>query len=145
MYAPDRHNNLFLYTAFFIQITLVAFFALRKWIFATAMQVGWIIYALAIPAFIISIVLIKAGKPWYIWLGGFLYTGWAIYGYIVDMASPVTWRSPIYWPVFIPYVLFYLSSMMFYWWPIGRIRRPLWFVYAALFILSTLLNISSHF
>jgi hypothetical protein len=27
-------------------------------------------------------------------------------------------------PVLIPYVLLYLSSQMFYWWPLGTIRAP---------------------
>ena len=144
MSGLDRFDNLFVVTAFFIQIVLLIFFALRKWMFETAMQVGWIVYALAVPALIISVLLLMNGKSWYFWLGGFLYTAWAILGYIVDVARPVAWRSPAYWPVFIPYVLLYLSTMMFYWFPIGNIYRPLWFVYAVLFVISTILNISSH-
>jgi hypothetical protein len=77
--------------------------------------------------------------------GRVLYAAWAIFGYVVDIARPAGWRSPILWPVFIPYVLLYfLSSLMFYWWPLGNIQRPLWFVYAVLFGISTILNISSH-
>jgi len=144
MSGLDRFDNLFVVTAFFIQIVLLIFFALRKWMFETAMQVGWIVYALAVPALIISVLLLMNGKSWYFWLGGFLYTAWAILGYIVDVARPVAWRSPVYWPVFIPYVLLYLSTMMFYWFPVGNVYRPLWFVYAVLFVISTILNISSH-
>jgi hypothetical protein len=144
MSGLDRFDNLFVITAFFIQIVLLIFFALRKWMFDTAMQVGWIVYALAVPALIISVLLLMNGKSWYFWLGGFLYTAWAILGYIVDVARPVAWRSPVYWPVFIPYVLLYLSSMMFYWFPVGNVYRPLWFVYAVLFVISTILNITSH-
>ena len=144
MSGLDRFDNLFVVTAFFIQIVLLIFFALRKWMFDTAMQLGWIVYALAVPALIISVLLLMNGKSWYFWLGGFLYTAWAILGYIVDVARPVAWRSPVYWPVFIPYVLLYLSTMMFYWFPVGNVYRPLWFVYAVLFVISTILNISSH-
>lgn len=140
----DRFDGMFVFTAFFIQIVLLIFFALRKWMFDTAMQVGWIVYALAIPAFIISVLLLMNGKRWYFWLGGFLYTAWAILGYIVDVARPVAWRSPVYRPVFIPYVLLYLSTMMFYWFPLGNLSKPLWFVYAVLFVISTILNITSH-
>lgn len=140
----DRFDNLFVFSAFFIQIVLLIFFALRKWMFDTAMQVGWIVYALAVPALIISVLLLMNGKSWFLWLGGFLYTTWAILGYIVDVARPVAWRSPVYWPVFIPYVLLYLSTMMFYWFPLGSLSRPLWFVYAVLFVISTILNITSH-
>lgn len=140
----DRFDNLFVFSAFFIQIVLLIFFALRKWMFDTAMQVGWIVYALAVPALIISVLLLMNGKSWFLWLGGFLYTTWAILGYIVDVARPVAWRSPVYWPVFIPYVMLYLSTMMFYWFPLGSLSRPLWFVYAVLFVISTILNITSH-
>jgi hypothetical protein len=144
MSGLDRFDNLFVITAFFIQIVLLIFFALRKWMIDTAMQVGWIVYALAVPALIISVLLLMNGKSWYFWLGGFLYTAWAILGYIVDVARPVAWRSPVYWPVFIPYVLLYLSSMMFYWFPVGNVYRPLWFVYAVLLVISTILNSTSH-
>ncbi|MFA9492061.1 MAG: hypothetical protein ACERK1_12625 [Anaerolineales bacterium] len=144
MSGLDRFDNLFVVTAFFIQIVLLIFFALRKWMFETAMQVGWIVYALAVPALIISVLLLMNGKSWYFWLGGFLYTAWAILGYIVDVARPVAWRSPVYWPAFIPYVLLYLSTMMFYWFPLGNLSKPLWFVYAVLFVISTILNITSH-
>jgi hypothetical protein len=34
--------------------------------------------------------------------------------------------------------------VMFYWWPVAILSRPLWTVYAALFVASTLLNIFSH-
>lgn len=144
MSGLDRYDRLFVFTSFFIQIVLLVFFALRKCKFDTAMHFGWIVYALAAPAVIVSLVLLVGGKPWYLWLAGFLYAAWAILGYVVDIARPVAWRSPILWPVFIPYVLLYLSSLMFYWWPLGNIQRPLWFIYTVLFVISTILNISSH-
>ena len=43
-----------------------------------------------------------------------------------------------------PYVTLYLSTVMFYWWPLGLIDRRLWFAFLALFIISTILNITSH-
>jgi len=144
MSGTDRYDRLYVFTAFFVQIVLLVFFALRKWAFDTAMQIGWVVYALAVPAVIVSLVLLIGRKPWHLWLAGFLYAAWAIVGYTVDRARPVEWRSPILWPVFIPYVLLYLSSLMTYWWPLGKTRRPLWFIYAALFVASTILNVTSH-
>jgi hypothetical protein len=144
MTGLDRYERLFVLTAFFIQLVLLVFFALRKWRFDTAMRFGWVVYALAVPAVIASLVLWTGGKPWDLWLAGFLYAAWAILGYVVDIARPVEWRSPILWPVFIPYVLLYVSSSMLYWWPLGNIQRPLWFLYGALFVMSTILNIASH-
>lgn len=144
MAEMDRFDRLFVVTSFFIQIVLLIYFAIRKWDFDTALFYGWIVYALALPAVIVSLVLLIKGKPWAFWLAGFLYTGWSILGYIVDIAQPVNWRAPIYWPVFIPYVLLYFLSLMFYWWPLGTIRRSLWYLYAVMFLASTILNISSH-
>jgi len=144
MSGLDRYDRLFAFVAFFIQIVLLVFFALRKWKFDTAMQFGWIVFALAVPAVIVSLVLLIGGKRWHFWLAGFLYAAWAILGYVVDIARPVAWRSPILWPVLVPYVLLYLSSLMFYWWPLANIQRPLWFIYGVLFAISSVLNISSH-
>ncbi len=144
MSTPRSTENLFLYMAFGLQVVLIAYFALRMWSFESAMKVGWIVYGLAIPALIVSFILWRNGKPWSLWMGGLLLTAWAIFGYFVDIARPISWRSPVYLPVLIPYVLLYLSSMMFYWWPVGMISRPLWFVYAALFVISTFFNITSH-
>lgn len=144
MFPADRLDTLFVIFAFFVQVVLVVFFAARKWAFDTAMQFGWIVFALGIPAAILSVVLLIRGKPWYMWLAGFLFAAWAVFGYTVDMARPVEWRSPIMWPVFIPYVMLYLSGLVLYWWSVGFIGRQFWFAYAVLFVISTILNISSH-
>jgi hypothetical protein len=140
----DRYDRLYVYTAFFIQAVLLVYFAIRKWDFDLAMQWGWLVYALALPAVIVSLVLLVAGKPWYLWVAGFLYAIFAVFGYVVDIARPLSWRSPVYLPVLIPFVGLYLSSLMFYWWPLGSIRRPLWYLYAVLFVFSTTLNVTSH-
>ena len=140
----DSFNKLFVFTAFVIQVILVIYFVTRKVDFDAALRLGWVIYSLAIPAVIVSIVLIIVGKPWYLWFAGFAYGIWAILGYIVDIASPIPWRSPIYYPIFIPYVLLYTTGQMFYWWPLGRIKKAYWYGYLVLFATSTALNITSH-
>jgi hypothetical protein len=33
---------------------------------------------------------------------------------------------------------------MFYWFPLALVYKPLWYGYAILFVISTLLNITSH-
>ena len=93
---------------------------------------------------VISVVLLLGGKPWLFWLGGFLYLAWAIVGYTVDYVREIHWRTPILWPVAGPYLLLYLATIMFYWWPLGLLSRPLWYVYAVLFAISTTLNLTSH-
>jgi hypothetical protein len=140
----DRHTKIFIYTAFAIQVVLVLYFTVRKIDFNAALHLGWIVYSLAIPAIVVSIMLLAVGKPWYLWLAGFAYGIWAILGYVVDVVLPISWRSPIYYPVFIPYVLLYTTSQMFYWWPLGKIKKTYWYGYLVLFAISTFLNITSH-
>ena len=140
----DRFERLFVYTAFSIQLLLLLYFAFRKWRFDMALRVGWIVYALAIPALVVSILLLRGGMPWSLWLGGFLFSLWAAYGLYIDLLRALPWRHPIVWPVFIPYIFLYLGSLMFYWFPLGNLRRELWFMYAVLFLISSFFNITSH-
>ena len=108
------------------------------------MRYGWIVYALSVPAVVVSIFLLLGGKTWSLWLGGLLYLIWAIFGYTVEYAKEIQWRNPIRWSIYGPYVFLYLATVMFYWWPLGLISKPLWYVYAVLFIVSTILNVTSH-
>ena len=140
----DSLEFLFVVSAFLFQIVLIIHFALRKWHFDLAMRYGWIVYALSVPAATVSVLLLLGGKPWSLWLGGFIYLSWATLGYIVEYVKDIRWRSPIRWSIFAPYIFLYLATVMFYWWPLALISRPLWFMYAVLFVISTILNITSH-
>ena len=144
MSGLDPLASVFVIFAFLVQVALIIHFALRRWAFATALRYGPLIYSLCIPAAFVSIVLWVGGKPWYFWLAGFMYTAWALYGYTVEYILHISWRKPIRWSVFIPYVFLYLASIMLYWWPLATIDRPLWYVYAVLFVMSTVLNVTSH-
>ena len=68
----DHFDKLFVFWAFLLQIILIAHFAIRKPYFESyTMIYGWLIYGLAIPAAVISILLLINGKDWTIWIGGF--------------------------------------------------------------------------
>ena len=141
----DNLSKLYVVWAFLFQAALIVHFALRKWFFeGYIVKYGWLFYVLSIPAVVISVILLRGGKPWYLWIGGFLFLLWGILGYVAEYIANILWRNPIHWPMFWPYVTLYLATSMFYWWPLGRFSRSLWFVYAALFVLSTILNITSH-
>ena len=145
MFGLDKKDILFVLWAFFFQIALIFHFALRKKFFDSyTMKFGWIIYALCIPAVVISIILIKGEKSWSFWLGGFLFLIYAAYGYWIDYVKQIEWRNPLDYSILFPYIFLYLSTVMFYWWPLALISKPLWYVYAGLFIVSTILNITSH-
>lgn len=134
----------FVFWAFLFQIILIVHFALRKWRFDTAMRYGPLVYALSIPAAALSISLFASGKTWSLWLGGLIYLVWAIFGFSVEYIQKIEWRDPPRWAIFGPYIFLYLATVMFYWWPLAPISKPLWFVYAVLFVISTLLNATSH-
>jgi hypothetical protein len=84
MIGLDSLDVVFVVTAFAFQVVLTIHFALRRWRFATAMRYGPLVYALSVPAAAISIVLLMGGKTWSLWLGGFLYLVWALFGFAVE-------------------------------------------------------------
>jgi hypothetical protein len=141
----DKLDRLFVVWAFLLQVVLIIHFALRKpFMESYTEKFGWIVYALCIPAVIISIILLRGGKSWSFWLGGFLFLIYAVFGYWVDYGAQIPFRNPLRLSIALPYVFLYLASVMFYWWPLGRLSRRLWFAYALLFVIATILNITSH-
>lgn len=141
----DYLDRLFVVWAFFFQIVLIIHFAVRKTLFDSyTIKYGWIVYALCIPGAIISLMIMKGGKDWTFWLGGFLFVLYAGFGFWIDYVAKIQFRNPLQVTVLIPYILLYLATVMFYWWPLIRLSRPLWSVYAVLFVIATILNITSH-
>jgi hypothetical protein len=119
MIGLDSLDVVSVVTAFAFQVVLTIHFALRRWRFATAMRYGPLVYALSVPTTAISIVLLMGGKTWSLWLGGFLYLVWALFGFAVEYVRGIEWRSPIRWSILGPYVCLYLATVMFYWWPLA--------------------------
>jgi hypothetical protein len=144
VFGLDKHDSLYLVWSLIFHISLIALFAVRKVNLDLIHRYGWIFYLLGIPAAVISVIILRGGKPASFWLAGFLFLVWAVFGYIVEYRLGIQWRTPPNWPVLVPYVLLYLGTVMFYWWPVGQLVRPLWFLYAAFFALGTYLNITSH-
>ena len=145
MFGLESLEALFVVWAFLFQAILIVHFSLRKWVFDRYIQkFGWIVYALGVPAVIVSLILLAGSMTWSLWIGGFIYLVWAVYGYSIEYVRKIQWRNPIRWPIFGPYIFLYLITVMFYWWPLGLVSRPLWYVCAILFVISTTLNVTSH-
>lgn len=141
----DNYDKLFVIWAFTFQIILILHFALRKPFFETyTLKYGWLVYALCIPAVAISMILIRGGKSWHFWVGGFLFLVYAIFGYYIDYVARIQFRNPFQPLIAVPYVIFYLATVMFYWWPLWPISRLLWGAYTVLYVIAMVLNISSH-
>ncbi len=145
MFGLDKLDTLFVIWAFFLQIILIIHFALRKPFFESyTKKFSWIVYALCFPAAVISIILLLGGKTWSFWIGGFLFLIYSAYGYWIDFIKKIPWRNPLRKDIMFPYVTLYLGTVMFYWWPLALLYRPLWFVFGILFVIGTILNITSH-
>ncbi|MEE8357152.1 MAG: hypothetical protein V3R33_07565 [Anaerolineales bacterium] len=145
MFGLDNLDTLFVIWAFFLQTILIIHFAIRKPFFETyTKKFGWIVYALCIPAAVISLILLLGGKTLSFWIGGILFLIYSAYGYWIDFVKKIPWRNPLRKDIMFPYVTLYLSTIMFYWWPLGMLYRPLWYVFAVLFVIGTILNITSH-
>lgn len=140
----DNVSILFVCSAFFFHIILIVHFSLRKWRFKTAIRFGFVIYLLGILFALSSLLILLGGKEWYFWLAGFLYLIWAIFGYIVEYHLKIEWRNPILWKIFIPYILLYLATTMFYWFPLAQINKIYWYIAGIMFVINTYLNTTSH-
>lgn len=141
----DSLDKLYIIWAFLFQIILIVHFAIRTPLMESYTEkFGWIVYALCIPAAAISIIILRGGKNWFFWIGGFIFLVYAIYGFWVDYVAKIPFRNPLRLSVLIPYVFLYLSTVMFYWWPLARLSRGLWLIYTVLFVIATILNITSH-
>jgi hypothetical protein len=143
-YSLDALDTLFVVFAFLFQAVLIIHFAFRRWAFAAALRYGFLVYALAVPALAISVAQMAGGKPWYLWLGGCLFAVWGLFGYWVEYIRRIDWRPGGHRSVFALYITLYLATVMFYWWPLATLARPLWYAYGFQFLVSTILNISSH-
>lgn len=145
MLGLDRLDVLFIIWSFTLQIILVIHFAIRKPLRESyTLKYGWLVYALCLPSTAVSLILLLNGKTWSLWLGGFLFIPFAAYGYWIDYVKGINWRKPLRKDIMLPYVTLYLATVMFYWWPLALLYRPLWFVFGVLFLIGTVLNITSH-
>ena len=138
-------NPVFVIWAFTFQLLLIIHFTIRITNFEFAINYGWVIYLLSLVGLIVSIQQIKNMEGWVFWIGGFIFLTWAIFGFLVEYIFNISWRLPIIWPIFIPYISLYLATVVFYWWPLGKIKKTYWYVYSILFVISTYLNVASHF
>jgi len=145
MSGLDPLDTLFVFWAFFLQIVLIIHFAIRKPLYDSyTLKFGWLVYALCVPSAAVSLVILFGGKSWSFWLGGFLFIAFAAYGYWIDYVKRINWRKPLRKDIMFPYVTLYLGTIMFYWWPLGLLSRPLWIAFGILFLIGSVLNLTSH-
>ena len=101
-------------------------------------------YALGLPAAALSVWLLVAGADWTLWAAGFLCLAFSLFGFWVDYVAAIGFRSPFVAAVGVPYVLLYLATLMFYWWPLWDRSKALWGAYAVGYVVAMVLNLRSH-
>jgi hypothetical protein len=145
MFGLDGLFVLFVAWAFFYILVLIVHFALRKRFYQSyTLRFGWLVYALGLPALIISIVLLLGGKSWSFWVAGILCLIYSCFGFWIDYVKKINWRKPLIPRIMFPYVTLYLATLVFYWFPLGLLYKPFWYAYSILFFIAMLLNLRSH-
>jgi hypothetical protein len=127
-----------------LQAILIVYFALRRWRAPFAYRIGRAIYALGVPLAAYSVVMVFAGRPWYLWVGGLVYALWGLLGNKVDVGRPLQWYEPICPMPFNGYVVLYLVYQGFFLWSSITLWKPGWAIFAVLFLLATALNLVSR-
>ena len=124
---------------------LIAHFAVRARFFESyTLRYGWVVYALGVPAALLSAWLVVRGEHWTLWAAGFLCLAFSLFGFWLDYVAAVPFRSPFVPSVGVPYVLLFLATLMFYWWPLWQHSVALWAVYGVLYVVAMVLNVRSH-
>lgn len=144
MFTQTVLQTMFVAFALISQTLLILNFAAYKWKPGIQKKWGWIVYAFGWLALPLGLYFIASGGPWYSWFACILFAAWAIFGYIVDILRPVNWRGPIRWQILVPYLVLYISAQFAFWIPLWFIWPGYWIIYAVLYTISTVLNISNH-
>jgi D-alanyl-D-alanine carboxypeptidase len=137
-------SPLFVVFGFLVQVLLVVDFTARLWRPMLERRYGWLIYALGLPAAVTVAFLLLNGAPWYEPLAFGLFTAWTAFGATVDYLRPVPWRTPPFWPVFLPYVGLFMAGLFAFWIPLWYVGIEVWAAFGILYLLHTTLNIASH-
>jgi hypothetical protein len=145
MINQDMLQTGFVILAFVIQVMLVVDFAARNWKPSIEKRLGWLVYAMGLPASILGVLFLVNDQPWYYWTATLLFTIWAAFGYMIDIVLRVKWRGPAKRSIFVPYVVLFVSSLLAFWVPLWFIRPVLWGAYGLLYATHTALNMYSHF
>jgi len=144
MNSNTTHTHIFVCFAFLIQGLLILDFLARNWQPDLERKYGWIIYALGLVGIVLGIIYLKGGAPWYMSAAPLVFAAWAAFGFAIDILFKIEWRSPILWPVFIPYVLLFMASQFAFWIPMWYVGTWYWVAYTITYTINTILNIYSH-
>jgi len=96
---------------------------------------GYVIVALAVPAAVALVALVRAGSGWRYWIGPALYLVFVAFMVVVEYIMRVEFRSPPNYGVLVPYLVLFFGSIVLMGIPMFRLNRGLWFVNVATSVL----------
>ena len=134
----------FVLFGFTAQFLLLVFFIAYRWRRAYMTRLGRLVYGMGLVAVALAAGFIVVGQPWYLVMALLLYSVWAVFGWVVDIARPVPWRRPPKWSILIPYATLHIASLFALWVPLWYVDRRLWIAFGLLYATYTILNITSH-
>ncbi len=92
---------------------------------------GYVIVALAVPAAVALVALVRAGSGWLYWIGPAVYLAFVALMIVVEYVAQVEFRSPPNYAVLVPYLVLFFGSIVLMGIPMYRLNRGLWLVNVA--------------
>jgi hypothetical protein len=89
---------------------------------------GYVVIALAVPAALALIALVRARAGWRQWIGVAVYLAFIALMIAVDCVRPVEFRSPARAGTLAPYLVIFFGAILLMGLPMFRLDRRLWLV-----------------
>ena len=96
---------------------------------------GGVIMALAVPAALALVALLRASAGWRQWAGPAVFLGFVALMIAVEYVWPVEFRSPARYGILVPYLLLFFGAILLMGLPMFRMDRRLWLVTLATTVL----------
>ena len=96
---------------------------------------GYGIIALAIPAVLVILALLRSRAGWRHWIGAAAFLAFVAFMVLVEDIWQIEFRSPTRPEILVPYLVLFFGSILLMGLPMFRMNRKLWLVTAATSVL----------
>lgn len=121
-------------------ILLALFFVASRWLPRLADWLGWIAYSFSSLGLPLGGSFLLTGQPWWLSLGPIVFALWGGFALVANLWPRLRWQTTPGWRVLTPYIGLYLGGQLLLWLPLWSLWRTGWYLYAALFIITTVLG-----
>jgi len=99
---------------------------------------GLVMVALALPAALALVALLRARAGWRQWVGPAVYLAFIAFLVVVEYVLAIEFRSPARAEVLVPYLVLFFGAILLMGLPMFRLDRRLWWVTVATTVLLLL-------